>query len=389
MEILKELVQKQRLEWQKLESWPNQHNQMGGLSYLSKKSWHPSTFKNIQMVWTAEQKQKQDDLKYTQHLKKLKEEHQIEQLIQLQNKATTVTSYKGIDWMYQVKSAHYNNCTGPSAEEYLLGIKVEDIKDKLDQESKFEKNNVPVTNGDQYKTSQNQGFLKMMEDPLVLIKSKELEARNQVYDNSREMKQTMNQIEALKNSINNKNKSKQYHKKDKKDKKKQKDKKRHQSVLTILNKIKVTIKAIKHRNKERFQGNTIKQEIKTGIITETTKSKQDLERKKTLGPDMKIYGEKARLQEQKDKLRKKQEPTYSINRLTPEEVGRKIHEMIEYGQKDKEEKIDKLEQKGQENSNVFQFLQNQNQIAQMGSGLSLENRVGRNKHYLSRDALRE
>ena len=32
-----------------------------GLSYLSKKSWHPSTFKNIEIVWAAEQKKKDEE----------------------------------------------------------------------------------------------------------------------------------------------------------------------------------------------------------------------------------------------------------------------------------------------------------------------------------------
>jgi hypothetical protein len=34
-----------------------------------------------------------------------------------------------------------------------------------------------------YAASENEAFLKMMEDPIVYIRQKELDARHQVYDN--------------------------------------------------------------------------------------------------------------------------------------------------------------------------------------------------------------
>jgi hypothetical protein len=45
-----------------------------GLSYLSKKSWHPSSFQNIEKVWLAESKEKEKEQRHADRIKKLKEE---------------------------------------------------------------------------------------------------------------------------------------------------------------------------------------------------------------------------------------------------------------------------------------------------------------------------
>ena len=57
-----------------------------GLSYLSKKSWHPSSFPNIEKVWLAESKEKEKDQRHADRIKKLKEEKQIEDLKLIQIK---------------------------------------------------------------------------------------------------------------------------------------------------------------------------------------------------------------------------------------------------------------------------------------------------------------
>lgn len=78
-----------------------------GLSYLSKKSWHPSTFKNIEVVWAAEQKKKDEERRYQDHLKKLKEERDIEEMRQLQaaNHTIPASHAQRLEWMYQAKPA--------------------------------------------------------------------------------------------------------------------------------------------------------------------------------------------------------------------------------------------------------------------------------------------
>lgn len=45
-----------------------------GLSYLSKKSWHPSNFANIEKVWIAESAERDKDTRMADRIKKLKEE---------------------------------------------------------------------------------------------------------------------------------------------------------------------------------------------------------------------------------------------------------------------------------------------------------------------------
>ena len=85
--------------------------------------------------------------------------------------------------MYQDRSAANN---GNTAEEFLLGKPVKDVgenKEEKDNKKKI----VPVIR-DTYATPENEAFLKMMEDPLVYIKQRELDARNQVYDNPIKMK---------------------------------------------------------------------------------------------------------------------------------------------------------------------------------------------------------
>ncbi len=74
--------------------------------------------------------------------------------------------------------------------------------------------------------AENEAFLKMVEDPMVFIKQKELEARHSVFDNPLKMKQIKEEIEALKNGGKKKKKKDKKHKKDKK---KKKHHKRHRS----------------------------------------------------------------------------------------------------------------------------------------------------------------
>lgn len=55
-----------------------------GLSYLHKKNWHPSNMENVRQVWEAEHAVQENEKKHTDHLKRLKEERQIEDLKKIQ-----------------------------------------------------------------------------------------------------------------------------------------------------------------------------------------------------------------------------------------------------------------------------------------------------------------
>ena len=77
------------------------------MNYLSKKSWHPSSFQNIEKVWLAESKEKEKDQRLADRMKKLREEKQIEELklIQIREGIIPESSLQRLDWMYQDRSA--------------------------------------------------------------------------------------------------------------------------------------------------------------------------------------------------------------------------------------------------------------------------------------------
>ena len=54
-----------------------------GLSFLNKKSWHPSTVQNVELVWQAEQAEKQRIRDQQERQKKLREDREIEHLKQV------------------------------------------------------------------------------------------------------------------------------------------------------------------------------------------------------------------------------------------------------------------------------------------------------------------
>lgn len=120
--------------------------------------------------------------------------------------------------MYQDRTAAANQNTN-SAEDFLLG---KEVKQLGSAEEKDKRPPIIPVIRDTYATPQNEAFLKMMEDPMVYIKQKEMEARSQLIDNPMKMKQIREEIEALKQG-------KKKHKKDKKDKKHKKDKKSSKS----------------------------------------------------------------------------------------------------------------------------------------------------------------
>ena len=98
-----------------------------------------------------------------------------------------------------------------------------------------------------FTTNENEAFLRMKEDPLVLIKQKELEQRQQVYDNPMALKQIQKEIAKLKEGSR---KSKKKDKKDKKDKKHKKSKK-HKSSKKHHKRHRSSSSESKHRRRRR------------------------------------------------------------------------------------------------------------------------------------------
>jgi len=69
-----------------------------------------------------------------------------------------------------------------------------------------------------YTTTENEAFLRMRDDPLVLIKQREIEQRQKVINNPLLLKKIREEIEQLKNGSVKHKKDKKKHKKDKSNK---------------------------------------------------------------------------------------------------------------------------------------------------------------------------
>jgi len=62
----------------------NKGSAKGGLAFLNKKNWHTARIQNIEKVWLAEQKAKQEEQRMKELQKKLEEERAIEELRRVQ-----------------------------------------------------------------------------------------------------------------------------------------------------------------------------------------------------------------------------------------------------------------------------------------------------------------
>ena len=166
---------------------------------------------NVRAVWEAEHREELKKKQRTEREKILKEEKQIEDLKRLQVKEGIIpqSSLTQIEWMYQDRSAF--NKDEKTAEEYLLGKEVTekdmskvaapvsvdkggDLQDgeKGNLASILEKTDQQLV--ESFTTNENEAFLRMKEDPLVMIKQKELEQRQQVYSNPMILKKIQKEI---------------------------------------------------------------------------------------------------------------------------------------------------------------------------------------------------
>jgi hypothetical protein len=188
-----------------------------GLAFLNKKSWHTGSFQNIEKVWLAEQKQKEDDRKGAERAKKLKEERQNEELKQLQVKAGLLPAsvLDRQEWIYEWG----NKVQDQSKEEYLLG---KPVNERDSRKYPF----TPLLK-EGFANSQNENFVKLHEDPLFMIKQEEMKRRKEIIDNPLKMREIYKEIEGIadQKKVKKSNKDKK-EKKEKKEKKKKKEKER-------------------------------------------------------------------------------------------------------------------------------------------------------------------
>ncbi|XP_053673110.1 pre-mRNA-splicing factor CWC25 homolog [Anopheles nili] len=222
---------------------------MGGGDLNTKKSWHPNTMKNQERVWKAEQQEAAEKRRLNELRREIDEERSREELKHMGQKSGVLPSDDGddkkLEWMYRGPSQLVNR------EEYLLGRTVDKTFEELDAQEKAStstfgvaqpKNHVEhecipfsirqhkdVLSNDQVDLAR-----KLMEDPLMLIKQKQIESRQKILQNPvklKELHRLLKGDESLKSSDGKKKKKKEKKaKKSKKsDKKKKKSKKRNSS----------------------------------------------------------------------------------------------------------------------------------------------------------------
>ncbi|CAN8006355.1 unnamed protein product [Ixodes pacificus] len=186
---------------------------MGGGDLNLKKSWHPSTLRNIERVWKAEQMRDQERAKIEQLQKELEEERSKQEMRQYaENKGVVKKRQERLDWMYQGVAGLVDR------DQYLLGRKV----DKNFEMLKKEEDGVKEENPDQqpgalFTVATTSATVdlenKIREDPLFAIKKQEMKTKKTLLSNPVKMKHLRDMIER---SLEKKKKKKKKRKKERK-----------------------------------------------------------------------------------------------------------------------------------------------------------------------------
>ncbi|XP_018358208.1 PREDICTED: pre-mRNA-splicing factor CWC25 homolog isoform X1 [Trachymyrmex cornetzi] len=187
---------------------------MGGGDLVSnlKKSWHPSTMKNIEKVRKAEQQNDQENRRIAELKKEIEMEKDLEDIKKYAVEQGVIEKKDDmkLDWMYKGPNQMVNR------EEYLLGRPVDKAFEQMQQAEKDSEMNRMPKNHVEYEcippslrffsgNEQVDLARKIQEDPLYSIKKKEMETRNQLLKNPVKLKQLK---ELLEQSSKNKSEKK-------------------------------------------------------------------------------------------------------------------------------------------------------------------------------------
>ncbi|XP_076315777.1 uncharacterized protein LOC143228368 [Tachypleus tridentatus] len=238
---------------------------MGGGDLNLKKSWHPSTLRNIERVWKAEQQHEAEQKKIEQLQKELEEERGKEEIQQFAEETGVIKKKQDrLDWMYQGPAGLVNR------EDYLLGRHIDKTFDML-QQAEEEKEAENINELGEPSTGVIDVANKVREDPLFTIRKKELEEKKKLITNPVKMKQLK---QLLQQSVGKKDKKK----KKKKRKKKQTDSSGDETVYVRKSKVKNKEKSSGHLKYKYVagDGNTMKNHY---MLDENKKNhhKHDLE----------------------------------------------------------------------------------------------------------------
>ncbi|XP_050077292.1 pre-mRNA-splicing factor CWC25 homolog [Anopheles maculipalpis] len=216
---------------------------MGGGDLNTKKSWHPNTMKNQERVWKAEQQEAAEKRRLNELRREIDEERNREELKSIGQKSGILPSDEGdkkLEWMYRGPAQLVNR------EEYLLGRTIDKTFEELDAQEKASNSTFGVAQPKNhvehecipFSIRQHKDVLsndqvdlarKLMEDPLMLIKQKEMESRQKILQNPvklKELHRLLKGDQSLKGSAEERKADRKKEKKSKKSKKSQKKKKR-------------------------------------------------------------------------------------------------------------------------------------------------------------------
>ncbi|EDW54037.1 pre-mRNA-splicing factor CWC25 homolog [Drosophila sechellia] len=218
---------------------------MGGGDLNLKKSWHPHTMKNQERVWKAEEQAKMEERKLQDLRKEINEERDREELRRLGESSGVLSNNGGaageakLEWMYKNSTELINR------EEYLLGRKIDKSFETLQaEESRKEQNTVGLKQTINhvehdcvpfsirtYRNVQSNEQVdiqrKTLEDPLMLIKQREMESRRKLLENPVKLKEIHRILKTEQEQKTAQGKKK--NKKSKKSKKSKKKKKNRRS----------------------------------------------------------------------------------------------------------------------------------------------------------------
>lgn len=166
-----------------------------------KKSWHPSKLKNQERVWKAEQTKKAEDKKLNDLRKEIEDERNREQYKEIAKKSGLIKDdgdgNNKLNWMYKSGSDLVNR------EDYLMGKSIDknfeqlQAQEKAGASSSHQKNHVeheviPFSIRDYKNFASNEQVdlqRKLVEDPLMAIKQKEIEIRRKILENPVKLKE--------------------------------------------------------------------------------------------------------------------------------------------------------------------------------------------------------
>ncbi|EDW64268.1 pre-mRNA-splicing factor CWC25 homolog [Drosophila virilis] len=206
---------------------------MGGGDLNLKKSWHPHTMKNQERVWKAEQAKQEEQRKLDDLRKEINEERDREELRRIGENSGVLSSSGGgeakLEWMYKNSAELINR------EEYLLGRKIDKSFEQLQAEERRQESTLGVKQSINHvehecvpfsireyrnlqSTEQVDMQRKTMEDPLMLIKQREMESRRKLLENPVRLKEIHRILKTEQEQATKRNKKSKKSKKSKKKK---------------------------------------------------------------------------------------------------------------------------------------------------------------------------